>query len=114
LRAGAGLSLELRDVTYPLSLLDPGRRIGAGPGFQPSASKGLGRALAIALLLVMCSALMLAPAVIATVSMVLVSRMQVQTAPWVGHLKLMPALEGGRVLVTVALITKVVKTKEPE
>jgi hypothetical protein len=57
---------------------------------------------------------MLAPAVIATVSMVLVSRMQVQTAPWVGHLKLMPVLEGGRVLVTVALVTKVVKTKEPE
>jgi hypothetical protein len=57
---------------------------------------------------------MLAPALIATVSMVLVSRMQVQAAPWVGHLKLMPVLEGGRVLVTVALVTKVVKTKEPE
>ena len=40
-RAGAGPSLELRDVTYPLSLVGPGRRIGAGPGFQPSASKGL-------------------------------------------------------------------------
>lgn len=101
-------------MTYPLSLLGPGRRIGAGPGFQPCASKGLGRALAIALLVVLCSALVVAPAVIATVSMVLVSRMQVQTAAWVGHLKLMPVLEGGRVLVTVALVTKVVKTKEPE
>jgi hypothetical protein len=57
---------------------------------------------------------MLAPAVIATVSMDVVSSTPVQTAPWVGRLKLMPVLEGGRVLVTVALVTKVIRTKEPE
>jgi hypothetical protein len=35
----------LRDVTYPPSLVGSGRRVGAGPGLQPSASAGHGRVL---------------------------------------------------------------------
>jgi hypothetical protein len=35
----------LRDVTYPLSLVGSGRRVGAGPGLQPTASAAHGHVL---------------------------------------------------------------------
>jgi hypothetical protein len=57
---------------------------------------------------------MVSPALTAAVSLTLVSKLHVQHAPWVGRLKLMPVLEGGRVLVTVALAAKVIRTKEEE
>ena len=46
----------------------------------------------------------------ATLSMTL----DLQVASWLTGLKVMPVLEAGRVLVTVALVAKVVATKELE
>jgi len=115
LRAGASPPLKPRDVTCPPSLLvRSGRRIGAGPGHQASAPEGLGRALAAALLAVLCTALMVSPALLATLSTVFVGRLHLQTVPWVEPLKGIPVLEAGRLLVTVALVTKVIRTKELE
>lgn len=109
-RPGAGLPL-LRDVgTYPPSLLGSGRRYCAGPGLAPSTPEGLGRALGIALLVGLATALMISPALFATLSMTL----DLQVASWLTGLKVMPVLEAGRVLVTVALVAKVVATKELE
>src|SRR5260370_15566168 len=66
LRAGASPPLKPRDVTCPPSLLvRSGRRLGAGPGHQASAPERLGRALAAALPVVLCTALMASPALLA-------------------------------------------------
>jgi len=102
-------------VTYPPSLLvRSGRRIGAGPGHQASAPEGLGRALAAALLVVLCTGLMVSPALLAVIWVVFAGRPVEQPALWVERLHGIPVLEAGRVLVTVALVTKVTRTKELE
>ncbi|HLQ16332.1 MAG TPA: hypothetical protein VK256_10815 [Candidatus Eisenbacteria bacterium] len=102
-------------MTYPPSLLvRSGRRLGAGPGHQASAPEGLGRALAAALLVVLCTALMVSPALLAAMWVVFAGGLVEQPAPWVEHLHGIPVLEAGRVLVTVALVTKVTRAKELE
>jgi hypothetical protein len=90
----------VRDENLPPSLLGSGRRIGAGPGLQ----------CLIVLVAGLCVVLMVSPVLIATLSMVL----DVQIAPWLTRLKVIPVLEAGRVLVTVGLVTRVIGTRELE
>ena len=99
-------------MTYPPSLLvRSGRRFGAGPGHQP-ATPGLGRALTIALLLGLCTALVVLPACVATLSMVSGVRLDVLVDPWVTRLTVMPVLETGRMLMTVALAATIIRSPE--
>jgi hypothetical protein len=53
---------------------------------------------------------MVAPAVIATLS----AGLDLQIAPWLTRVKVMPVLEAGRLVTTAVLAAKLVVTQEPE
>jgi hypothetical protein len=57
---------------------------------------------------------MVSPALLAVMWVVFAGRPVEQPAQWGGGLKGIPVLEAGRVLVTVALVTRVIRTKELE
>jgi hypothetical protein len=99
----------VRSEIYP-SLLGSGRRIGAGPGLRAATAEGFGRAFATTLVVGLCTVLMASPALLAALSIVV----DLQIAPWLTRLKVMPVLEAGRLLVTLVLATRVIATKELE
>jgi len=98
----------------PFPLVSPGRRPSAGPGRQFGRPSFSMRSTASLIVLALAATLMLSPVVIAVLSMIFTGRLAQPSLQPIVPIHPVLILESGRVLFTLALATKVMRTTELE
>jgi hypothetical protein len=102
-------------TALPTPVVRSGRRLGAGPGHHALGLEWLnGRPIAALLVISVAMAMMAAPGIVATLSMILGDRLDGPGAPWPMPFDVALVIESGRILLTLALATVVTKATEQE
>jgi hypothetical protein len=98
----------------PSPLVRSGRRSRAGPGHQFGCPLYFARPIASLIVIGLVATLVLVPALVAVLSVILAGRLVGPSVQPTMPFDLAPVLESGRVLFTLALAIKVMRTKEME
>jgi hypothetical protein len=98
----------------PSPLVRSGRRSCAGPGHQFGRPLYSARPIASLIVIGLVATFVLGPALVAVLSIIFAGRLDGPNAQPIVPFNLVPILETGRVLVTLALATKLIRTREWE
>lgn len=101
-------------IRPPFPLVCSGRRSTAGPGRQFGWHSLSIRSMASLIVLALVATLMLSPVVVAVLSMIFTDRLAQPSVQPIVPVNPVLILESGRVLFTLALATRVMRTAEQE
>jgi hypothetical protein len=98
----------------PLPLEGSGRRPSAGPGRQLGTQLSIPRPIASLVVVVIAATLVVGPPLVAVLPAILFGRVDAPGVPAILPVQLVPMLALGRVLLTVFLAAKVIRSPELE